>query len=204
MNGERRRDHRYRVSLLVLLCGRSRDLVAQTENVSFRGLAICTDAPLAERQLVRVRMALPPEGDEFTTTGMVARCTPAKEGVIPKAGIQLFALSQEQRERWKRFVRFVAAAAQGEPATAPGAPPTLPDPVRRKYPRSTATLQVRVATLDELQVLHTENISKGGMFVRTALELPSGAAVKLGIVHPTTGDGGALARRLGSGWSSRT
>lgn len=187
MNGERRRDHRYPFTLRVVLCGRAREIVAVTGNVSFRGLSICTDARLAERQLVRLRMSLPPDGDDFTGNGMVARCIPAKEGV-PNVGIQLFALSQDQRERWKRFVRFVAVGAQSTVATAPGVPPTTPDPIRRKYPRSTVTLQVRVNTLDELEVLFTDNISNGGMFVRTALELPIGAAVKLGIVHPKTGE----------------
>ena len=39
------------------------DLVAQTEDVSFTGIFVRMDTPLPERQLVRLRLTLPPEND---------------------------------------------------------------------------------------------------------------------------------------------
>jgi len=92
----------------VVLGAVAHELVAQTEDVSFAGIHVRADTLLPERELVRLRLKLLPEGDELAATGMVVRHTPAGEGLPPGMGIQFYALGHPQRDRWNRFIRFVA------------------------------------------------------------------------------------------------
>lgn len=73
------------------------------------------------------------------------------------------------------------------PAPAPPAPPSL-EGVRRRYPRYAAALQVHLRTVDDLHTLYTRNVSRGGLFVVTALDLAPGTTVKVTVVHPRTRD----------------
>jgi uncharacterized protein (TIGR02266 family) len=199
MDEERRRDRRHPFRVRVVLSAGRHEVVAQTENVSFKGILLRTDLPLSNRQFVRLRITLPPEGDELATAGMVARRFTAKDGVPPGVGVQLYGLAGEQRDRWNRFIQFSGPRPQAD-ASAPSVfPPGTLDAVRRRYPRHAAVLQVRLKTVDDLQLLYTDNISKGGTFVRTTKELAVGTSVQLGVVHPKTGEQfqlGAVVRRL--------
>jgi hypothetical protein len=49
-------------------------------------------------------------------------------------------------------------------------------------------LQVRLQTVDEIRVLYTRNVSKGGLFVATTLEAPEGTPMKVRVIHPKTGE----------------
>lgn len=187
MGIERRRDRRYPFRVRLVLSGGRQEIVVQTEDVSFTGIFVRTDTPLPERHLVRLRFTLPPEGDELAVMGMVARYLPAKEALPPGAGIQFYGLAQAHRERWNRFIRFVVASGQGA-APAPPALPDTPDAVRRHYPRYAASLQVRLQTVGDLQLLYTRNVSKGGLFVGTTLHLPAGTSLRVNVIHPKTGE----------------
>jgi PilZ domain len=66
-------------------------------------------------------------------------------------------------------------------------PPGTPDAVRRQHPRYAAALQVHVQTVNDLHVLYTRNISKGGLFVSTTLDLPAATTLKVSVIHPKTG-----------------
>ncbi len=207
MATERRRDNRYPCQVRVVLAAGRRETVARTEDVSFNGLAVRTDLPLEGRQLVRMRLTLPPEGDELAATGMVVRRSVA-DGGVPVAAVQFYGLSRAHRTRWERFIRQVAASVSAaaapeattaaeaattqEAAAAPPAPEApsaaTPEPVRRSHPRYAATLRVHLQTVDDLYVLYTRNVSRGGLFVATALDLAAGTALKISVIHPKTGD----------------
>lgn len=116
---ERRRERRYGSGVRLVVLAGGREIAALTEDVSFSGILVRVDAPLPERQLVRLRLTLPPEGDELEVMGMVARHAPTAEGLPPGVGIRLFALAREQRGRWDRFVASVRGAASVERAPEP-------------------------------------------------------------------------------------
>ncbi|MBN2716882.1 MAG: TIGR02266 family protein [Deltaproteobacteria bacterium] len=61
------------------------------------------------------------------------------------------------------------------------------DKNRRSSQRVRATFQVRYKTLDSLQSAYTENISKGGIFVRTTNLLPENTVVRIKLVMPHDG-----------------
>jgi hypothetical protein len=128
--------------------------------------------------------------------GMVARNVPARDGLPPGIGIQFYALAAADRKRWVQFVRSIAPAAPKpvEPPRplavvppAPAVPPPLPsppEPVRRRYPRHAVALQVLLHSVDDLRTFYTRNVSRGGLFVATTLEVPEGTAMRVSIIHP--------------------
>lgn len=185
MGIEKRKDRRYSFHVKVVLVSGRNELVAQTEDVSFKGIFVRTDTLLPERHLLRLKFTLPPDGDALALTGMVARSVPAKDGKPPGAGIQFYGASAADLERWNAFIRHVAA---GTPAAAPVFPPGTPDAVHRRFPRYTAALRVNLRDVGELEQLYTQNVSKGGMFVGTPLDLALGTVLKLSVVHPATGE----------------
>lgn len=188
MGIEKRKDRRYPFHAKAVLQSGRTELVAQTEDVSFKGVFIRTDTPLPERHLLRLKFTLPPEGDEFVITGMVARSIPGKDGRPPGAGIQFYGATSSDLDRWNRFIRWVASGAP-RPATAPPVlPPDTPDAVQRRFPRYAAVLHVNLRDLAELQQLYTQNVSQGGMFVGTMLDLPPGTPLKLAVIHPRSGE----------------
>ncbi len=187
-HAERRRDRRFRFGVrLVMSTGRG-ELSALTEDVSFTGIFVRMDDPLPERQLVRLRLTLPPDGVELAVMGMVARHLPADGGEPPGVGLQFYALSPKQRERWNRLVHLAAAET---PAKSAGSRGTL-EPVRRRDVRHAATLQVRIRNLEHLQQLYTRNVSRGGLFLATALDVGEGSVLKVIVIHPRTGEQFAL------------
>jgi uncharacterized protein (TIGR02266 family) len=59
------------------------------------------------------------------------------------------------------------------------------EPNRRQHERVRAPrIQVRVASLDRLRALYLEDLSQGGIFIRTEKALPLGAAVEVELVPP--------------------
>jgi hypothetical protein len=188
MGIERRRDRRYPFHVPLVLSDGRREIVTQTEDVSFKGIFVRSDTPLRERHLVRLRLTLPPEGDELEVMGMATRFLPARQGLPPGAGIQLYGLAQANRERWDRFIRYVVASTQAPAAATAALPGGAADVARRQYPRYAAALQVHLHTLDDLHLLYTRNVSRGGLFVGTALQLPAGTALRVNVIHPKTGE----------------
>lgn len=108
MRLEKRRDRRYPYCERVTLTWGRREFVARSEDVSFNGLLVRTDAPIPERQLVRLSLRLAPDGAEIRLTGMVIRRTrwPRAE---PGLAIVLYAVGTLERDRWERFVRLVGS-----------------------------------------------------------------------------------------------
>lgn len=211
---ERRRDRRlpFRVRLILSRGGQAE--AAWTEDVCFAGVFVRMDTLLPARQLVRLKLTLPPENDELSAMGMVARHLPARGPLPPGVGIQFYSLGTAERRRWNRFIQFAAASNEVtapiplgeetaeaevvslddlfsdlEPHLQPPPPPTTPpEPIRRSYPRYPTALQVRLHSVEDLETLYTRNVSKGGLFFGTTLDLPEGTPMKLSVIHPRTKD----------------
>jgi Tfp pilus assembly protein PilZ len=192
-----RRDQRYQFRIVAVLLGRTRDTPLLTGDVSYRGVFLRTDTPPAKQQLVRMRLSLPadlgPTGTELVVAGMVANVIEPNdpEGRAPGAGVEFYGMDGELRERWERFVRFIAQHHPGsaaEPVTV--APPGVVDAVQRRHARHAAELPVLLESGrgepvspdggDEAPV--TQDISKGGMFIRTTLPLSVGGGVLVKLV----------------------
>lgn len=187
MGIERRKDRRYPFHVKVVLTSGRTEITTQTQDVSFKGVFVRIDAPLPERHLLRLRFTLPPKGDDLVITGMVVRYVPARGGNPPGTGIQFYGVSTTTLERWNQFIQFVAAGTVAPGAASLVFPSGTPDAVRRKYPRYAAMLKVHIRDEDDLQQLYTQNISKGGLFVGTTLDLATGTELKIAVIHPKSG-----------------
>jgi uncharacterized protein (TIGR02266 family) len=61
-----------------------------------------------------------------------------------------------------------------------------PEPIRRSFPRYAASLQVRLHSVDDLRLLYTRNVSKGGLYFDTSQDFAEGTALKVTVIHPRT------------------
>ena len=193
-----RRDKRYRVRMPVTLSLGDATLELQTGDVSLRGLFLLTDRPLRPRQFIRLDLTLPFDGKKLSLFASVAysRPPPGESGLPPGSGIELYGNGSQERGAWGAFIgeleRRLPEALVREVVL--GYTETPPEPTRRRYPRFEAVLQVRgyFGELDDLVLMYTRDISKGGMFLQTEALLGAGAEVDLRLVHPTSGKEFAL------------
>jgi Tfp pilus assembly protein PilZ len=190
---EKRRDKRYRFQMPAVLVRGTREASLLTGDVGHRGLFLRTDDPPPLRQLLQVKLKLPPTEDELTVHAMAVFVVPGLvEGRAPGVGLQLYALSGEARQRWERFVHWVAKT-HPESLQAPVKPvAVVPDAVNRQYPRVRRALSVRAQSISDLPSLVTEDVSRGGMFLRTGFDLPIGSELRLLVTHPLTGQAFAV------------
>jgi Tfp pilus assembly protein PilZ len=194
LNGvEKRRDRRYRYQMPAVLVRGTREATLLTGDVGYRGLFLRTDDPPPLRQLLQVKLKLPPGDDALTVHAMAVFVVPAGAvGRAPGVGLQLYAVTGETRQQWERFVRWVAKT-HPESLEAPVKPiPTAVDAVHRQFPRVPRALSVGVQSIKDLQPLVTEDVSRGGMFLRTALDVPIGSELRLLVTHPLTGQTSAV------------
>jgi Tfp pilus assembly protein PilZ len=185
---EKRRDRRYRYQMPAVLVRGTREVALLTGDVGYRGLFLRTDDPPPLRQLLQVKLRLPPAEDELTVHAMaVFVVPPGATDRAPGVGLQLYAVSGETRARWERFVMWVAKTHPKslEAPVKPVAPAV--DTVHRQFPRLPRSLLVRAQSIKDLQALVTEDVSRGGMFLRTDLEVGIGSELRLLVTHPLTG-----------------
>jgi Tfp pilus assembly protein PilZ len=185
---EKRRDKRYRFQMPAILVRGTREATLLTGDVGHRGLFLRTDDPPPLRQLLQVKLKLPPTEGELTLHAMAVFVVPAGvEGRAPGIGLQLYAVSGEARQQWERFVRWVAKN-HPESLEAPVKPiPTALDSVNRQFPRVHRVLSVRAQSITDLQPLAMEDVSRGGIFLRTGLDVAIGSELRLLVTHPLTG-----------------
>jgi uncharacterized protein (TIGR02266 family) len=184
MSEDKRRDARYRAHVPIRMTRGKETTSLLSDDVSFRGAFLRMDVPLQLRQLVKVEVSLP-SGATITSHAMVVyRVAPGGEHP-PGVGIQFYGLEGRERAHWEQFVHRVREEApRSSPNAVVAAPPSAPDPVRRKHERHSLRFEVHLTTVDELVRLYTRDISKGGMAVETDMELEVGTAVGLDLVHP--------------------
>lgn len=185
---EKRRDKRYRYQTLAVLVRGGREESLLTGDVSYRGFSLRTDDPPPLRQLLQVKLKLPPENDELVVNAMAVFVVPAgAAGQTPGVGLQFYAVSAEARQRWERFVHWVAKTHPGSLDTPTKPLPAPSDAVNRKFPRVHRALTVRTQSIGDLHHLVTTDVSRGGMFLRTGLDIAIGSEIRLFVAHPQTG-----------------
>jgi Tfp pilus assembly protein PilZ len=185
---EKRRDKRYRYQMPAVLVRGTREVPLLTGDVGYRGLFLRTDDPPPLRQLLQVKLRLPPGNDEFTVHAMAVFLVPGgTTGRAPGVGLQLYAVSGEARQRWERFVQWVARSHPDSLETPVKPVAAAPDTVNRQFPRIRMALSVRAQSIRDLDPLVTEDVSRGGMFLRTGLDISIGTELRLLVTHPLTG-----------------
>jgi hypothetical protein len=199
---EKRREARHRVRLRAAIVKGKEETVFQTEDVSYKGLFLRSDTPPAVRSLIRVKVTLP-SGVDVTIHAMVVHVIPPGDGArVPGAGLQFWgAFDPAQKKLWDEYVGELQRSgptSTRKPVVA--VPPGTPDPVQRKHPRHPAEIPVKLATVDELHTVYTRDISRGGMSLKTELDIAVGTSVSLRVIHPKTNEAfpleGIVRRRI--------
>lgn len=201
-----RREPRYRLRIPVILRLGREATELMTEDVSFSGMFVRTDAPPPERGLIKIDIPVPGEVAPLPLTAMVVhRIEPTpSNGRIPGAGLQLYGVGSDIRDKWARYIlslRDQDANAASKPVaveagnSAPDPQPSEPErePIDRRHVRYSAVLIARAKTLDELVTMYTRDISQGGTFLTTNVAVAAGDALRLELIHPDTGEAFDLA-----------
>ena len=135
-----------------------------TNDVSFRGAFLRTDAPPALRQLVRVAFSLP-GGEEVSGHAMVVHVVPpGNDSQIPGAGVQFWGPVQEAKA-WEKFVYELKVRERAGHASS-----QWTDKVRRSSERFKLQLEVIV----DGRRLSTRDVSETGMAIRSESAMPVG------------------------------
>lgn len=172
---EKRRDIRYPARIVARVLRRNEQIELLTNDVSYRGAFIRTDAPPALRQLLRVTFTLPGSGTVVSAHGMVVRVVTKGEGGdanrVPGVGLQFWG-PIEQAKAWEQFIYELK---QREKAGMPSARAT--DKVRRSSERFRLALDVEL----DGKSLVTRDVSETGMALRTESNMPVGMRTTLQI-----------------------
>jgi len=172
---ERRAYPRQDCQIRAILSWNKDSIPAIIQDVSARGLSLASETAVPVYQLMRLRVE---EGFSrpIEVTAMAVWVTPTDETAV-RIGAELYGNSREQVEAWQEVV---VDGAKANLARDLGSRRDT----RRDFERFRAILEVRVATADELVTLYTDNVSAGGMFIATNMDLDDGDHVVLDLVHP--------------------
>ncbi len=176
MSAEKRREARYPARIVARVLRRNQTIELLTNDVSFKGVFIRTDAPPALRQLVKVELVLP---QNITVSGhaMVVHVAPTPEDdpktgeVVPGIGLQFWGALARARE-WEQFIHELRAREKAGMAAAKAT-----DKVRRASERFKLALEV----VFDGKTTMTRDISENGMAIRTDIMMPIGTRAQLGL-----------------------
>jgi hypothetical protein len=167
---EKRRDVRFPARIVARVVRRNETVELLTNDVSFRGAFIRTDAPPALRQLVRVAFLLP-EGAVVSGHAMVVHVVaPGTDANrVPGMGVQFWG-PVDQGRAWEQFIHELKRKDRLGQLAAKAS-----DKVRRSSERFKLSLDV---ILDGKQT-KTRDISETGMAIRTDSAMPINTRVQL-------------------------
>jgi len=168
---EKRRDIRYPARIVARIVRRGEPTELLTNDVSFRGAFLRTDAPPALRQLVKVSLVLP-DGAEVSAHAMVVHVVEKGPDRVPGAGLQFWGPVTNPKE-WDQFVHELKAK---EKAGLPSARAT--DKVRRSSER----FKLQIDVILDGENAKTRDLSYTGLAVATNLAMPLGARARLSLL----------------------
>jgi len=180
-DGDNRRRHaRYAYSAPADLIRGKKVAHLETVDVSFSGLFLRTDEPPPLRELVKIRLELPSDGEEAMLLGMAVHRVPPGGPRTAGIGVLLYGLDPALRARWERFVQEVRMGKHGRGPTDDLPLPESPPPQRALRPE----LRIQVPGEDALKVLRDRDLVRSRTFVRTELYLEPGTTADVLFVHP--------------------
>ena len=163
---EKRRDVRYPARIVARLYRRHEQVELLTNDVSFRGAFLRTDAPPALRQLCRLSFELPEGGPPVKAHGMVVRIVTKTEDDdrVPGVGLQFWG-PLDDAKAWERFIHDLKSRLKAGMPTS-----RATDKVRRNSERFKAVLDVNLAGSTAL----TRDVSVTGIAVKSSANVKVG------------------------------
>ena len=165
MAEENRRELRFPARIVARVVRRGETVELMTNDVSFRGAFLRTDAPPALRQLVRVAFVMP-SGELVSAHAMVVHVVQAnaERSNVPGAGVQFWGPVQESKA-WETYVYDLKVRQKAGILAA-----STTDKVRRASERFKLQLEVIV----DGRRLSTRDVSENGMAIRSDSAMPVG------------------------------
>lgn len=171
---EKRREGRLPARIVARMQRRGEHVELLTNNVSFKGAFVRTDAPPKLRELLRLSFTTP-GGAVVTVHAMVVYVVePGDPSRVPGIGVQFWG-PIDQPEAWETFVQDLRARSRQGTLTA-----SALDKVRRGSERFRMSLDVVLGNAAG----QTRDLSLTGMAVRTDLKFEVGMRVQLSMTTP--------------------
>jgi len=177
-----RLDIRYRIAMPVEVRQGKSWTTLTTEDVSFGGMFLRASEPPKLRQLVRLRADLPFAVGRFEANAVVTRRIEPGQPAVAGVGLAFFAMGSVALEVWDHFILEAATACPTlaeTPFHAEQVHVTPPPGMTKDEPR----LEVHVASLEDLFVLHSRDASRAGIFLATQPDFTAGDRVTLRVLH---------------------
>lgn len=185
----KRRELRFPARIVARVVRRGENVELLTNDVSFRGAFLRTDAPPGLRQLVKVAFQMP-GGEVVSAHAMVVHVVPPGNGEsIPGIGVQFWGPVQESKA-WEKFVYELKVRERAGKAAA-----SATDKVRRSSERFKLQLEVIV----DGRRLSTRDVSETGMAIRSESAMPVGTRAHLQVHsngHPSLAFDVIVRRRI--------
>lgn len=165
MAEENRRELRFPARIVARVVRRGETVELMTNDVSFRGAFLRTDAPPSLRQLVRVAFLMP-TGELVSAHAMVVHVVQANaaRSNIPGVGVQFWGPVQESKA-WETYVYDLKVRQRAGVLSS-----RTTDKVRRASERFKLQLEVIV----DGRRLSTRDVSENGMAIRSDSAMPVG------------------------------
>lgn len=171
---DKRREARYSARIVARVQRRGENVELLTNDVSFRGAFIRTDAPPNLRQLVKVAFDLP-DGKHVECHAMVVHVVPAGDGAaVPGVGVQFWGPLAEKKA-WEQYVYDLKMR---EKAGMPSSRTT--DKVRRSSERFKLSLDVEL----DGKLTRTRDVSETGMAIMSESAMPVGVRASMTVRAP--------------------
>jgi hypothetical protein len=165
---EQRREPRFPARIVARVVRRGDNVELITNDVSFRGAFLRTDAPPALRQLVRVAFVMP-GGELVSAHAMVVHVVPPGTDSVPGVGVQFWGPVAESKA-WEKYVYDLKVKQRAGIASSHAT-----DKVRRSSERFKLQLEVIV----DGRRLSTRDVSETGMALRSESAMPIGTRAHL-------------------------
>ncbi len=110
-------------------------------------------------------------------------------GGLPGMGLRFFLLNDNLKEQWETFIDQVRTGSAEIPPDPAAKEHYADSPVRltrRDNTRRRGRIRVRVRHGERLVDYFTENVSEGGMFIKTAQPLERGERISIFLCHPVS------------------
>ncbi|MDB4940547.1 MAG: hypothetical protein JWP97_81 [Labilithrix sp.] len=170
MSDEKRRELRYPARIVVRVVRRGETVELMTNDVSFHGAFLRTDAPPALRQLVQLAFTMP-SGEQVSAHAMVVHLVGAGggEASVPGVGVQFWG-PVAQSKAWEHYVYDLKVKHRAGISASQAS-----DRVRRASERFKLQLEVIV----DGRRLSTRDVSENGMAIRSESAMPVGVRAHL-------------------------
>jgi Tfp pilus assembly protein PilZ len=160
-----------------------------THDLSTGGLFIRCDQLGQLRQLVKVTLTMPFQWGDLELHAMVVHVIHPGADRTPGMGLQFFGLDRQKKKFLRELIKRVQVEfpkAQTESVRTHPVDTEVIEPIRRRFPRFAAILEVEVELVDELVTMYTRDISKGGMLLESEIDVEVGETLLIQVVHPET------------------